>query len=477
MELHLSIEGSKDLSGQLYRQLSEAIRAGRLADGQQLPPSRLLAEQLGVSRKTVSDVYTRLTHDKLLQGRVGVGSFVSAPAEAQPRKQLAGDLASAATVRKWAELATPLRLPFPEGRSRYEFLGGRSTPAHFPQEEWRRCLLHGLRQDSQLRGQYGPTEGILALRESIARYAAFTRGVSCTSSQVVVTNGAQQALDLLGRVLLEPGSIVAMEDPGYPPARMLFAGQGAQVVGVGTDAEGMLVDQIPHGTRLIYATPAHQFPLGMPMSAARRAALLERARAIGAIIVEDDYDSAFRYEGRPTDSLQSMDRHGIVAYVGTFSKVMMPELRIGYAVLPDAILNATLNVKHLCDWHTATLHQYALAKFIDDGYLHKHVRRCHALYASRRERLHSLIAGPLKPWFELVPATAGFHLTVLCKAPLDMDLLLRLARRADVGLYPLSNFYAGPALRQGLVLGYGAIETLDIELALLRVRDILRQIG
>jgi GntR family transcriptional regulator/MocR family aminotransferase len=479
MELHIVIEGRKDLSGQLYRQLNAAIRTGQLADGQQLPPSRLLAEQLGLSRKTVSDVYARLTHDRLLVAQVGKGSFVSTPADARPRRQQAADLASAALIEKWNALPVPLRQPFAEGRARFEFVGGCISPALFPMEEWRRCVLHALRQDSQARGMYAQTQGLPQLREAIARHAAYARGVVSTAHQVVVTNGAQQGLDLLGRVLLEPGSIVAVEEPGYPPARALFASHGAQVVGVGVDQEGMLADQIPDGTRLIYATPAHQLPLGMPMSVARRRALLERARAIGAIVIEDDYDSEFRYEGRPTDSLQSMDQHGIVAFLGTFSKVMLPELRLGYLILPDAILNATLTVKHLNDWHTATMNQHALAKFIEDGYLAKHIRRCSAIYASRRERLQTIFANELAPWFELVSATAGFHLAAWVRdgIALDLDLLIRLARRAEVGLYPLSNFYAGPPPRQGLMLGYGGIETIDIETALLRVRDILLQMN
>ena len=476
MELHIIIEGRKDLAGQVYRHLSDAIRSGRLAPGQQLPPSRLLAEQLGLSRKTVSEAYSRLTLDKLIVGRVGAGSFVQAPA-APRRGSIApsahSGLASADIVRKWDSMATPLRHPLPEGRSRYEFIGGCATPGHFPMDEWRRCVTHALRQDPALRGRYSEAEGLLVLREAIARHIAFARGVACTPANVVVTNGAQQGLDLLGRVLMEPGCVVAVEDPGYPAARGLFASQGAQVVGIPLDEEGIMVDRIPDGTRLIYVTPAHQFPLGMPMSVARRRALLARAHAIGAIIIEDDYDSEFRYEGRPTDSLQSMDTQDIVVFVGTFSKVMLPELRLGYLILPQPLLNAVLTVKHLTDWHTNTMNQHALAKFIADGYLQKHIRRCHDIYATRRERLQTLFATLLAPWFELVPAEAGFHLAALCKGAVDIDLLLRLARRADVGIYSLANFYASEPPQQGLFLGYGAIDTLDIEPALTRLRDIL----
>ncbi len=294
---------------------------------------------------------------------------------------------------------------------------------------------------------------------------------------MVVCNGAQQALDLISRVLTRPGSLVAMEDPGYPPARLLFGSQGATVVGVPVDEQGMRVDLIPDGTRLIYVTPSHQFPLGMPMSQARREALLARAYELGAIIIEDDYDSEFRYEGRPADSLQSLDERGIVAYVGTFSKTLLPELRLGYAILPPAILEAVILAKRLTDQHTSTLPQWALAKFIAEGCLLKHIRRCHTLYAGRRERILARMGGDLSPWFEAVPTTAGFHMAVLCKVPMDLALVIELAKKAEVGLYSLDGFFNEAPVRPGLFFGFGAIETLDIDIALDRLRDILQQVA
>jgi GntR family transcriptional regulator/MocR family aminotransferase len=476
MELHITLESKKDLAGQLHRQLSAAIRSGRLSDGQQLPPSRLLAEQLGLSRKTVSEAYSRLLLDKLLETRVGAGSFVRAPAAERLTPLRTPALASAAIVAKWDGMVTPFRHR-PEGRSRFDFVGGAATPGQFPMEEWRRCVLHALRQDDSTPGRYSQTEGVQPLREAIARHVAFARGVLCHGGNVLVTNGAQQALDVLARVLLEPGCVVAMEDPGYPAARLQFTSHGARVVGVPVDADGIVVERIPHDARLIYVTPAHQFPLGMPMSVARREALLDKAARIGAIIIEDDYDSAFRYEGRPTDSLQSMDRYGLVAFVGTFSKVLLPELRLGYVVLPPTLLNAALTVKHLTDWHTNTLNQHALAKFIDEGYLQKHVRRCHGIYAERRAALLALFAGELAPWFRAIPATAGFHLAAMATQPFDINLLIRLAHRAEVGLYALEPFYHQASAQAGLLMGYGAIDAPDIATALLRVRDILHQLA
>lgn len=477
MELHIVIQGSKDLAEQLYRQLREGIESGKLAAGSQLPPTRLLATQLGISRKTVADTYARLTYDSLLQGRPGSGTFVNARVPSPQHKQNACDLASSAVVAQWRGLSAPLLHPGLEGTLRCDFIGGASTKSQFPYDQWRRCTLFALRQTTRSRGLYSQAEGLPVLREAIARHVGFARGVRCEAQDVVVTNGAQQALDLVSRVLIEPGCLVAMEDPGYPPARMLFTAQGAQVRGVPVDGEGICVELIPEATRLIYVTPSHQFPLGMPMSLARRKALLERARELGAILIEDDYDCEFRYEGRPTDSLQSMDEHGVVAYIGTFSKTLLPELRLGYAVLPPALLSAVRTAKQLTDWHTSTLTQWALAKFIGEGYLLKHIRRCHGIYASRRERLLARFNGDLANWFELVPSSAGFHLAATCRYPFDISLLIELARQVEVGLYSLAPFFYSSEPRAGLFIGYGAIESLDIDPALDRVRDILKQIA
>jgi GntR family transcriptional regulator/MocR family aminotransferase len=477
MQLHVVITGDKDLSGQLYRQLEEAIRSGRLPAEEQLPPSRLLAQQLGISRKTVSEVYARLTLDQLLVGRVGVGTFVAPQVAARVRHAGARPLASHVAVEKWRTLELPLRHPPAAGSARYEFIGGSPAIELFPHADWRRCTLHALRENARTRALYGPAEGQPELREAIARHVGFARGVRCTPQDVVVTSGAQQALALLARVLVEPGTTAAVEDPGYPQARLILEANGVRVVGVPVDAEGIVVAAIPADARLVYVTPSHQFPLGMPMSVARRHALLARAHEIGAIVVEDDYDSEFRYAGRPTDSLQGMDDTGNVALVGSFSKTVSPSLRLGYVVAPPAVAQAVANVKHLVDWHTPTQTQVALAKFMADGDLQRHIRRCHAAYAERRERLIARFADDLAPWFELVPTTAGFHLTALARRPLHLPMLLNLARRVDVGLYPLAPFYRCEPPRDGLIMGFGVIAASDIDPALDRVRDVLQQMG
>lgn len=478
MELHIVIAGEKDLAGQVYRQIRDAIQSGRLTDGEQIPPSRLLAQQLGVSRKTVSEAYTRLTLDKLLRGKIGAGTFVNIE---KPHRQSAkkpvvkrNALAASASIERWLQHTIPFQHGTP---SQYELIGGSTSKNHFPQHEWRRCMLHGLRMSAASAGSYAAAEGLAPLRESIARHISFARGVRCTASDVIVTSGAQQAIDLIARVVIEAGCTVAVEDPGYPPARLLFSSHGASIAYVPVDEEGMLVDQIPDGTRLIYTTPAHQFPLGMPMSQRRRTALLQRAAELGALIIEDDYDSEFRYEGRPADSLQSMDKQGSVVFVGTFSKIMQPGLRIGYMIAPAAIREAIIIAKHLSDWHTSAPMQWALNKFIDDGLLQKHIRRCHTLYSHRREKIMQRMRTDLAPWFAIVPANAGFHLTALAQAEFDLQLLIRLARRVGIGLYSIDGFYQQAEVQQGLLIGYGAIETLDIGPAFDRIHDILREIS
>ncbi len=476
MELHVVIEGDRDLAGQLYRQLKTSIRSGRLAAGARLPPTRLLATQLGLSRKTVSEAYARLTFDKLLTGRVGSGTFVAAQAPLRPALPTPPAIAGAAVAERWRTMDSPLRRIGLMGHSRYEYLGGVPDRSLFPAAEWRRCVLYAMRATTRSRALYGDAVGLPELRAAIARHVAFSRGVHCDAENIIVTNGAQQALDLVVRVLVEPGATVAMEDPGYPQIRLLAGAQGARLVGLPVDGEGLVPDAIPEGTRLVYTTPAHQFPLGMPMSTARRAALLARAHAIGAIVIEDDYDSDFRYEGRPTEALRSLDDQGCVAFVGTFSKVLSPDLRIGYLIAPPALREALGIAKHLTDAHTMVPVQRALAKFIDDGELARHIRRCHAEYALRRSHLQRRFAGDLAPWFELVPALAGFHAAAMCRQEMDMDTVLRLARRMEVGLYGIADFYHFSPPRQGLMLGYGGIAAEDIDPSLDRLRDVLQQV-
>jgi GntR family transcriptional regulator/MocR family aminotransferase len=290
--------------------------------------------------------------------------------------------------------------------------------------------------------------------------------VAADPDDVLVTSGTQQALDLIARVLVSPGDTVAVEDPGYQPARDLFAALGARVVGVPVDAEGLVVDELPPGARLVYTTPSHQFPLGGAMSLPRRLALLAWADRHGAAVVEDDYDSEFRFADRPLDPLYSLDSGGRVIYLGTFSKTLLPALRIGYAVAPASLRDALRAAKQLADWYTPVVTQVALARFADSGELARHIRRATAVYARRRTTVLAALAA--EPRLDLVPSAAGLH--VCATTALDADAVVRAAASAGIGVEPLSDYCFTELTepRRGFVLGYGAARDIDAGLAAFR---------
>jgi GntR family transcriptional regulator/MocR family aminotransferase len=302
-----------------------------------------------------------------------------------------------------------------------------------------------------------------------------SRGVRATAAEVFVTSGSQQAVDLIARVLLEPGDRVAVEDPGYAPPRRLFQALGLRVAGVPVDAEGLVVDAIPARVRLVYVTPSHQYPLGMALSLARREALLAWARRTDAVIVEDDYDSEFRLGGRPLETLQSLDRSGRVLYVGSFSKLLLPTLRLGFLVAPRPLHAALRKAKHTMDWHTAVPGQGAAAQFVDDGLLAQHIRRMRRVYAERHERILHLLARDLSGVLTPLPSAGGLHLAALFekrRGSADRVVAER-ALAAGVAVTPLSTHHVVTPPRPGLLLGYGAIAADRIEAGLKRLKRCL----
>lgn len=492
MDVHLTLRGRRDLAGQLYRQLRAAILDGRLAPGQRLPSTRELARQVGVSRKTTLDVFERLLAEGWLRARAGSGTFVAEAIEglggraraAAPSQAALAAAPAPAFTSPWAGLsdgipaAMPDVMPLPRAGLDYDFVGGVTEKRGFPFDKWRRCVTHALRRQAHGQGAYRDPAGEQALRLAIARYLGFSRAVTCNWADVVVTQGAQQAIDLLARVVARPGDVVAVEDPGYPPARLVLAAQGARVVPVPVDEEGIVVAALPPRARLVYVTPSHQFPLGMPMSLARRAQLLEWAQRHGALVVEDDYDGEFRFDGRPMESLKSLDAPGCVAYVGTFSKTIFPELRIGYVVPPAALALPLRRAKQMADWHSESLMQEALARFLLDGDFARHLRRMHKTYAARRAILLAHLRGGLARWLAPVPAAAGIHLAARLRAPLAEDELVRLAGQAGIGLHGISPMYAGRPPEPGLLFGYGQIEVEAIDAGLGRLAALLaRHVG
>lgn len=472
MEFHLSLDNSHDLTAQIVHQIRHAIQAGRLPAGQRMPPTRLLAGQVGVARKTVTTAYERLIAEGWLRARVGDGTYVGEGLARPPAIEPAARILPAG-VRRWMAVETPFLEPG-GGGARYGFRPGQADTTRFPHDAWARCVRAAL--VSERNRAPGPAEpaGEMVLRQAISRHIAFTRGVLSAPTDIMVANGAQQGIDLMARLLLGPGAVVAMEEPGYPMARALFQGMGARVVPVPVDAEGLVVDALPQDAVMVYVTPSHQSPLGVPMSLARRQALLDWATRRHAVILEDDYDSEFRYGGQALDALQTMDRHDRVVYLGTFSKTLVANLRGGYLVVPPWLMPAARKVRHLMDWYTPTLTQQALARFMSEGHLLRHIRRSHVRHAQRRTRLLSRLGGDLARWLEPLPASAGFHLAARLRVPLQADTLVSLARLADLDLATLDPFYANPPEScAGLLFGFGAIDLLDIDPALDRLEMVL----
>jgi GntR family transcriptional regulator / MocR family aminotransferase len=467
VEVHISLVGRRDLTGEIYRQLRRAILDGRLPPGDRLPPTRELARRLSVSRTTVTVAYDRLVGEGFPATRVGAGTFVSngLAAGTRPTRRTSGALRPRPV---WAGIRVPVVFEQP---AEFDFRPGIPDARLFPYQTWRRLLARELRPDAVGSGGYADPAGHPGLRQAIARHIGVARGVQATAEDVLVTNGTQQAIDLVARVLLAPGDRVAVEDPCYGPPRRLLASLGARVAGVPVDDQGLVVDAIPPRTRLVYVTPSHQFPLGMPMSLPRRMALLAWAQRHDAAVVEDDYDSEFRYGGRPIQPLQTLDGGGRVVYVGSFSKTMLATLRLGFVVAPASLRDALRAAKFVTDWHTALPTQAALARFLQQGYFARHVRRMRAVYQARHQQIVDVLTDRFAGHLQVIPAAAGLHLAATAAAPAEeLAAVLRRASAAGVALLPLSMYGVDRPTRPGLVVGYGAIPTERLDEGLRRLR-------
>ena len=365
----------------------------------------------------------------------------------------------------WDSIPLP---PPPEPLAPFDFGVGVPDVSLFPFATWRRLLSEQMRPEVARRAAYGNPGGHDGLREAISRHIAISRGVKVLAEQVVITNGTQQALDLIARVLLGPADCVAIEDPGYRPAQRVFQSLGARVHGVPVDREGLVVEALPRQARLVYVTPSHQYPLGIAMSLRRRLALLAWAEAHNAAIIEDDYDSEFRYGGRPVEPLQTLEGHGRVVYVGSFSKTLLPELRLGFIVAPPSLRHALHAAKYVTDWHTSLSLQAALAAFIDEGGFARHLRRMRGVYQARHERITRLLRTEFKGVLDVIPSAAGLHVTALaCGDARDaIGSVIERAAARGVACQRL------PTLGQpGIMLGFGAIATDRIDEGLHRLRQ------
>jgi GntR family transcriptional regulator/MocR family aminotransferase len=472
------------LHRQLYDGLRVAILHGALAPGRRLPATRALAEQLGVSRNTVVTAFDQLLAEGYITGRVGSGSYVAAllpdellvarAPESQPPP--GGALGAQPLSSRGARLAaTPVTAARGLGAPR-AFRPGLPALDAFPSAVWAHLSARVWRRLPPELFGYGDPAGYRPLREALAAYLAEARAVRCAPDQVLVVAGSQQAIDLAARVLLDPGDPVWVEDPGYLGARGALLSAGAHLVPVPVDAEGLDVAAgvaREPAARLAYVSPSHQYPLGVTLSLARRLALLDWAARAGAWVVEDDYDSEYRYAGRPLAALQGLDRAGRVIYVGTFSKVLFPGLRLGYLVVPPDLVDAFTAARALADRHPPGPEQGVLAAFIADGHFARHIRRTRALYAERQEGLVAA-ARDLGDLLQVAPAEAGMHLIGWLPAGADDRAAADRALAAGVEAPALSAYALEPPTRGGLLLGYAGFEPRVLRAGVRRLAAALR---
>jgi len=455
-----------------YRWLYAAVRGeiltGRLRPGTRLPSTRDLARQYGLSRGTIVTAFDQLESEGYVDGTVGSGTYVSTTlpdellhvrAEVDP-----GPPVLRRARRRLSDYGRRVVLfPGLEARPARAFRTNLPALHAFPAAWWARITAR--------RSRHAPSSLLLAcepigyapLRAAVADYLSMSRGVNCTSDQVVIVSGVQEALDLVARLFVNPGDAVCMENPGYPGAAVAFESAGAKLVLAPLDDQGVVVrDRILRSARLVYVTPGHQFPLGMTMSLPRRLLLLEWARRAGALIFEDDYDSEYRYLGRPMPALQGLDRVGQVFFAGSFSKVLFPSLRLGYLVVPPDVVDRFAAAKSAISRHAPLLDQVVLHEFIAEGHFGGHLRRTREMYAEQLTALLESSRRYLTGLLELSPIEAGLQTVGWLRSGISGERAVAAAAARNVEVTPLSRYHRGPVLREGLQLGFAAVDVQEI---------------
>ena len=456
MDLHITL-GSGEHTAAIYRQLLDAILDGRLPPDERLPSSRELATRLRVARGTVGSAYERLVAEGFLVTRAGSGTFVSGDVVAHHRPRTPGR-GTARPTAIWQRIAPAV--PDPADPVPYDLSFGGPDPALFPLAGWRRVVSNALRP-SLVRTPVYADPGHPALQRELARQLGLSRSVRASGEDIVLTNGAQQGLDLCARALIEPDDVVAIEDPGYTAGISLFASYRASVRGVPVDRDGVVVDQLPDNAKIIYVTPSHQYPTGAVMSLQRRLALLQWADDHGALIIEDDYDSEYRYADRPLEPLQSLDEHGRVIYLGSFSKTLHPMLRLGYLVAPTPLQPALRRAKQLTDWQGDFVTQQAMSQFLAEGQLAAHTRRARRSYRDRRDILLAEL-DQLRP-LEVLPSVAGLHVCARFRDPeVDAREVERRAAEMGVRVSAIARCFHEYEPWPGLALGFSRITAANI---------------
>jgi GntR family transcriptional regulator / MocR family aminotransferase len=442
-----------------------------------------------VSRNTAAAIYDRLLSAGYIVMRQGSGTYVadSLP-RVPPRPKSGRDRSSTfrlnefwirpdvtAAMGFWRD--TPENIASPNAQPVIDFRPALVDSRLFPFDVFRRVTSKQLRtlerKPSAFKSPQG-NQGNYALRKAITEHIALTRAVACHADDVIVTSGAQQAFDLLARALVTPNkTVVAVEDPGYPPLRVAFGAAGAKVIPIPVDDEGLIVEKIPKNVRVICLSPSHQFPLGVTTSMRRRKALVAFARAHDAVVIEDDYDGEFRYAGGAMEALRTAEAADVVFYVGTFSKCMLPSLRLGFLVAPDWAIGTLVAAKNCMDWHCSTPAQLGVAGFIAEGHLARHVRKLRHIYRQRRQLLLTCLKNDLSEWLEPLPSFYGMHIAAVARGALDCERIAASLDEKRVKIHSFNRYFLGPKKRTGFVFGYGAVDLDQIEAGMNTLRKTI----
>jgi GntR family transcriptional regulator/MocR family aminotransferase len=447
------------LHRQIYQEWRNGILTGRFHPGERAPSSRELAAILDVSRSTVTQAYEQLVAEGYLQSVHGSGTYVCRhiPDELLQARRTTADGPAACGAVRLSRYGLRLREDFnfpPAAPGTIRFSIGRPDLDQFPFQIWRKLVARYLREvRPELFDYADQSAGYEPLRREVAAMLSRARAVRCTPEQVIIVNGSQQALDLCVRLLLEPGDVVAVEDPGYQGAHRIFSAYGASLRPARIDNEGISIRDLGQKCRVVYVTPSHQFPTGVSMSLARRLELIAWARRSGAVLIEDDYSSEYRYSGSPLPALQGLAAEVPVVYLGTFSKIMFPSLRIGYVVVPEPLVRLFARAKWLADRHTPSLEQAVLTDFIREGHLERHIRRMRRLYGRRREVLVDAIERHFAGSAQILGDAAGMHVLVRFE---DSGVLKRAARNR-VQAMSARSCYLDKRVDNELMLGFSGI--------------------
>ena len=457
----------------LYTELRSAIIDGRLKSGARLPSTRNLAAQYGLARGTVVAAFQQLQTEGFVSSEVSAGTFVvpapgwemTSPTKQRPSRSR--QVISRATIAKRAQslLKTTFFLPASHSIGK-AFRGYEPAIDLFPVELWARIAARVYRKAPRSLYGQGDAGGYPPLRRAIAEYVGHSCGVRCSAEQIIVTSGAQQALDLLARVLLDPGDEVWMEDPGYPGASQAFQSAGASVIPIPVDGEGIDVAgaiKSSPAARVVYVTPANQFPLGTVMSAERRVELLSWTARAGAWIIEDEYDAEYRYSGKPIASLHSLDRSGSVIYVGTFTKMLFNALRIGFIVVPERLVEAFRIARSFIDRHAPTLDQAILTEFINEGHFGHHVRKMRQVYSDRSQLLTEEANRRLSGLLDVEHAQSGMRTVAWIKTGVPEMVLTRRAERLGLEVAPISSYVSKYEQKPALMLGFAGCNENEIK--------------